>query len=103
LSRYLILEVEPAEYSARIAERYVATIRELAGIDAVGNPIEVVANYGGRVVVKVPNGLLNYARAAAVILRKVDDAKVGILTLRVAGTRRKAMAIAASLKRISSS
>lgn len=100
MSRYLIIDVEPAEYVDRIIEEYVGTVKRLAGLDALGYSIEVVARYEGRFIIRVHNELLKYARAAVAVMRDIDGSPVGLITVKVTGTRRRAVAIASSLRRI---
>jgi RNase P/RNase MRP subunit POP5 len=68
----------------------------LAGKEAIGVELRVVKKYEGRVVIGVPNHLTKYLRSAIVIVGRSNG--TALVTVKVSGTMRKALAIASSVQ-----
>ncbi len=95
--RYVIIDVYPREYVNEVLPGISNWFRFFAGKDAIGAELRVIAKYEGRgrLIIQVPNNLLRYLRSAVVMAGREGDAS--IITVKVTGTMRKALAIASSV------
>ncbi|WP_054853570.1 hypothetical protein [Vulcanisaeta distributa] len=96
--RYVVIDVYPREYIERIIPPELNSwFRSFAGRDAIGVELKIVAKYGGkgRLIIQVPNNLLKYLRSAIIMAGRESD--VAVITVKVTGTMRKALAIASSM------
>lgn len=95
--RYVILDVYPRDRVDYVLAELNNWFRLLAGRDAIGVELRVVKKYEiGRVIVGVPNPLVKYLRSAIVIVGRGND--TALVTVKVSGTMRKALAIASSVQ-----
>ena len=86
--RYLIIRaVDPPSCYAALLEYYLAV-----GFAALIEPLQLVAIYDDVLVVGVPRDVARRVRALVALLE-------GCRTVRVAGTSKKAKAVAASMRR----
>ncbi len=99
--RYVIIEIHPEGEIDSVILDIMKWFKALAGKEALGVEPRIVMRHGGRVIIQVPNRLLKYLRAAIVLAGR--DREACVLTVRVSGTMRKAIAIAKSIPRIISS
>lgn len=95
--RYVVIDVYPRDYLDRVIQDLNSWFRIFAGKDAIGIGLKVVAKYEGRgrLVIQVPNNLLSHLRSAIVMVGRGDG--VAVVTVKVTGTMRKALAIASSV------
>ncbi|WP_054857098.1 hypothetical protein [Vulcanisaeta sp. JCM 16159] len=95
--RYVVIDVYPRESIDRIIPELNSWFRYFAGRDAIGVELKIVAKYDskGRLIIQVPNNLLKHLRSAIIMTGRESDAAV--ITVKVAGTMRKALAIASSV------
>ncbi|WP_243678623.1 hypothetical protein [Vulcanisaeta distributa] len=93
--RYVIIDVYPRELIDSVISELNNWFRVFAGRDAIGFELRIIAKYDGkgRLVIQVPNNLLKYLRSAVIMVGRGSDAAV--ITVKVTGTMRKALAIAA--------
>lgn len=96
--RYVVIDVYPREYIDKVISELNNWFRFFAGKDAIGIELRIIAKYegrGGRLVIQVPNDLLKYLRSSVAMAGRGSNAAV--VTVKVTGTMRKALAIASSV------
>lgn len=96
--RYVIIDVYPRELIDSVISELNNWFRVFAGRDAIGFELRIIAKYDGkgRLVIQVPNNLLKYLRSAVIMVGR-GGSDAAVITVKVTGTMRKALAIAASV------
>ncbi|MCG2863195.1 MAG: hypothetical protein L7H10_02125 [Vulcanisaeta sp.] len=94
--RYLIIDVYPKDRVDDVLTQLNNLFKSLAGKEAIGVELRVVKKYEGRVVIGVPNHLTKYLRSAIALAGRGSD--TAVITVKVSGTMRKALAIASSVQ-----
>ncbi len=95
--RYVVIDVYPREYIDKVISELNNWFRFFAGKDAIGIELRIVAKYEGkgRLIIQVPNDLLKYLRSSVAMAGR--ESEVAVITVKVTGTMRKALAIASSV------
>mgnify|MGYP001770721044 FL=1 len=95
--RYVIIDVYPREFLDDVIPELNAWFRLFAGKDAINTELKVIMKYEGRgrLVIQVPNNLIKYLRSSVVMVGR--EKGVAVITVKVTGTMRKALAIASSV------
>ncbi|BDR93509.1 hypothetical protein [Vulcanisaeta souniana] len=95
--RYVIVDVYPREHLDRLIPELNNWFRLLAGKEAIGVELRIIAKYvgKGRLVIQVPTDLLSYLRSAIVMAGR--ESETAVITVKATGTMRKALAIASSM------
>ncbi|ADN51416.1 hypothetical protein [Vulcanisaeta distributa] len=95
--RYVVIDVYPREYIDKVISELNNWFRFFAGKDAIGIELRIIAKYEGRgrLVIQVPNDLLKYLRSSVAMAGR--ESEVAVITVKVTGTMRKALAIASSV------
>ncbi len=94
---YVIVDVYPGDSIDKVITDLNSWFRLFSGKDAIGSELKVIAKYEGkgRVVIQVPSNLLKYLRSAVIMAGRESD--ITVITVKVTGTIRKALAIASSV------
>ncbi len=95
--RYVIIDVYPRDSINNVIIELNNWFRLFAGKDSIGSGFRLIRRYEdkGRLVLQVPNNLTKYLRAAIVMVGR--DGDISVITVKVTGTMRKALAIASSV------
>ncbi|MFB6469866.1 MAG: Rpp14/Pop5 family protein [Vulcanisaeta sp. AZ3] len=95
--RYVIIDIYPRNGIDSITSELNNWFRLFAGREAIGAELRIIKEYRdtGRLVIKVPNNLTKYLRSAIVMVGR--DSGISVITVKVTGTMRKALAISSSV------
>mgnify|MGYP001773191160 CR=1 FL=1 len=95
--RYVIVDVYPMDSIDKVITDLNIWFRLFSGKNAIGSELKIIAKYEGRgrVMIQVPNNLLKYLRSAIIMVGRENE--IAVITVKVTGTMRKALAIASSV------